>query len=116
MTTSRERLMRNHFLIVLAALLVLIAGPAGAWTTNEVPCDFVTGGGFIVHNGAHANFGVAGGGQKGALFGPLREKKPRPTPPAEGHRAGGTRELFNDANTPLLQGARPIHARRGGEL
>jgi len=41
MKTSRERLMRNHFLIVLAVLLVLIAGPAGAWTTNEVPCDFV---------------------------------------------------------------------------
>src|SRR3989442_589496 len=57
MKTSRERLMRNHFLIVLAVLLVLIAGPAGAWTSNEGPRDFVTGGGFLVHNGGHADVG-----------------------------------------------------------
>src|SRR2546422_8210507 len=112
MTTSRERLMRNHFLIVLAALLVLIAGPAGAWTTNEVPCDFVTGGGFIVHNGAHANFGVAGGGQKGALFGRLLYKDHRTNPPPKVHRAGGTRIFFNDSDTHPQQSPRPVQ--RGG--
>jgi len=28
-------------------------------------CDFLTGGGFIVNNGAKANFGVAGGCKNG---------------------------------------------------
>ena len=39
------------------------------------PCDFVsdfvTGGGFIVLNGAHGNFGVAGGCKNGSFFGHL---------------------------------------------
>jgi hypothetical protein len=36
------------------------------------PSDFVTGGGFIVFpNGAHGNFGVAGGCKNGAFFGHL---------------------------------------------
>src|SRR2546425_12667116 len=82
MKTSRERLMRNQFLIVLAALLVLIAGPAGAWTTNEVPCDFVTGGGVIVHNGAHANFRVAARGRQRSLSGTPPPKEPARNPPA----------------------------------
>ena len=41
----------------LAALALLVAsGSASAW-----PCDFLTGGGFIFHHGAKANFGVGGG-------------------------------------------------------
>ena len=33
--------------------LLLTSGSAFAW-----PCDFLTGGGFIIHNGFKANFGV----------------------------------------------------------
>ena len=36
--------------------LLLASGSAFAW-----PCDFLTGGGFIIYNGAKANFGVGGG-------------------------------------------------------
>ncbi len=38
--------------------LALASGAANA------DCDFLTGGGFIIFNGAHANFGVAGGCSK----------------------------------------------------
>src|SRR5258706_2343076 len=46
----------------LATLALLLAsGSAFAW-----PCDFLTGGGFIIHNGAKANFGVGGGCKDGS--------------------------------------------------
>lgn len=46
---------------MLAGLvLALASGAAAAW-----PCDFLTGGGFIVPNGAKANFGVGGGCKHG---------------------------------------------------
>src|SRR5438445_7763493 len=104
MKTSGERLMHNHFLIVLAVLLVLIAGPAGAWTTNEVSCDFVTGGGFIVHNGAHANFGVAGGVKNGAFWGHLEYNDHGTTPPLKVHGTGVTTYIFIDQKTRYMQG------------
>jgi len=49
--------MRNrlHYALAIAAL-TLFSGSAFAW-----PCDFLTGGGFIFHNGNKANFGVGGG-------------------------------------------------------
>jgi len=53
-----------------AALTFLVADqPASAW---EVPCDFLTGGGFIIttgsftHDPAKANFGVGGGCKHGS--------------------------------------------------
>ena len=47
----------KHCVRGAAALAFLLAsGSAMAW-----PCDFMTGGGFIFHEGAKANFGVAGG-------------------------------------------------------
>jgi hypothetical protein len=61
-------------------LLTLSGRPAGAWGTEQqqVPCDFVTGGGFIVGRGgsdlqagAHGNFGVGGGVKNGAFWGHL---------------------------------------------
>jgi hypothetical protein len=54
--------------LVAAGALVLAPGSASAQ-----PCDFLTGGGFIVRpNGAKANFGVAGGCKKGSpTFGHL---------------------------------------------
>ena len=44
-----------------AAALLVASGSALAWQ-----CDFLTGGGFIVKNGAKANFGVAGGCKNGS--------------------------------------------------
>ena len=53
--------------------LVLAAGAAGA--QNPLPCDFVTGGGYIITNNAKANFGVGGsckaGGDGHGLWGHL---------------------------------------------
>src|SRR5712692_6070980 len=66
---------------VFTSLLILIAsvGLVRAWGTNQpVPCDFVTGGGFIVGAGGsslrtdvHGNFGVGGGVKNGAFWGHL---------------------------------------------
>src|SRR5260370_6267664 len=44
----------------IALVLLLASGSAFAW-----PCDFLTGGGFIFHNGNKANFGVGGGCKDG---------------------------------------------------
>ena len=47
--------------------LTLVSGSAFAWG-----CDFLTGGGFIIHNGNKANFGVGGGCKDGSpTFGHL---------------------------------------------
>ncbi len=45
----------------IALVLLLASGSAFAW-----PCDFLTGGGFIFHNGNKANFGVGGGCKDGS--------------------------------------------------
>jgi hypothetical protein len=63
--------MRRMFLILIGvATSVLIGVPASAGEVppcNEQPCDFLTGGGFIVRDsGAHANFGVGGGCKHGS--------------------------------------------------
>jgi len=55
-------------LVVTGAVLVVgtaTAPPANAWATLP-PCDFLTGGGWIVYNGAKANFGVGGGCKHGS--------------------------------------------------
>ena len=50
------------FIIVVAgAVPLLTADIASAWI-----CDFMTGGGWIVHNGFKANFGVGGGCKHGS--------------------------------------------------
>src|SRR5436309_12882463 len=53
-------------LVVTGAMLVgtATAPPVKAWETLP-PCDFLTGGGWIVYNGNKANFGVAGGCKHG---------------------------------------------------
>jgi hypothetical protein len=63
--------MRRMFLILIGvATSVLIGVPASAGEVppcNEQPCDFLTGGGFIVRDsGAQANFGVGGGCKHGS--------------------------------------------------
>ena len=53
------------FIIVVAGALPLLTADL-AWSQTP-PCDFVTGGGFIVFsNGAHGNFGVGGGCKQGS--------------------------------------------------
>ncbi len=51
-------------LLLAAAVLLVRPSPVKAWATP--PCDFLTGGGWIVHNGAKANFGVGGGCKHGS--------------------------------------------------
>lgn len=46
--------------LLAGLILALASGAAAAW-----PCDFLTGGGFILPNGAKANFGVGGGCKHG---------------------------------------------------
>jgi len=105
--------MRTHLLILITTLLLLAAGPAGAWSTNEVPCDFVTGGGFIIHNGAHANFGVGGGVKNGAFWGHLEYNDHSTTPPMKVHGTGVTGYFFIDENTRYIQGTCKINGVAG---
>ena len=54
---------------VVCALPLLTANLASAWeqqAPEQSQCDFLTGGGFIIHDGAQANFGVAGGCKHGS--------------------------------------------------
>jgi hypothetical protein len=51
----------------LAATVVLVLNPARAMAWGSGPtCDFMTGGGYIIFRGAHANFGVGGGCKDGS--------------------------------------------------
>jgi len=50
--------------IVTTAVFLSTPAPVRAWATP--PCDFLTGGGWIVFNGAKANFGVGGGCKNGS--------------------------------------------------
>jgi hypothetical protein len=52
-------------LLIAAGMAVLEVRPT-AVNASTPPCDFVTGGGWIVHYGAHANFGVGGGCKHGS--------------------------------------------------
>ena len=55
----------TSMLLLAAAVSLIKPKPVHAWATLP-PCDFLTGGGWIVHNGAKANFGVAGGCKQGS--------------------------------------------------
>src|SRR5206468_11544623 len=62
------------FIIFLAGALVVCTIPiltanlarAQEQAPEQSQCDFLTGGGFIIHDGAQANFGVAGGCKHGS--------------------------------------------------
>src|SRR5713226_3867477 len=83
---------------VFTSLLILIAsvGLVRAWGTNQpVPCDFVTGGGFIVGAGGsslrtdvHGNFGVGGGVKNGAFWGHLEYNDHGTAPTRQIHGTG----------------------------
>ena len=49
---------------VAAGLSMVKPAPVKAWATP--PCDFLTGGGWIVYNGAKGTFGVGGGCKNGS--------------------------------------------------
>src|SRR5205823_4140607 len=74
MNERAKRICRLASGLVVAALVVtsamLVVGTATApsvkaWATLP-PCDFLTGGGWIVYNGNKANFGVGGGCKHGS--------------------------------------------------
>jgi len=59
-------LMAGGFLVAVAMMLLSVGlAPAGAQGTPP-PCDFLTGGGWIVYMGSQANFGVGGGCKQGS--------------------------------------------------
>jgi hypothetical protein len=61
METTMRNTMTSFARGIIALALLLASSSAFAW-----PCDFLTGGGFIIKNGAKANFGVGGGCKHGA--------------------------------------------------
>jgi len=64
-TQLASALVAGGLLVALAiTLLVVRPAPVKAWATP--PCAFLTGGGWIVHYGAHANFGIGGGCKQGS--------------------------------------------------
>lgn len=54
------------------AVLLLKSTPVARAHIVPTPCDFTTGGGFVISdNGNHANFGLVGGCKNGGFFGHL---------------------------------------------
>lgn len=68
----RRRIYGFYFALGLAAVLVALALTARSTSAHVFPCDFLTGGGFIMttasgmHDEAKANFGVGGGCKHGS--------------------------------------------------
>jgi hypothetical protein len=55
---------------VLASVLMFKGAPVAKAHIVPAPCDFTTGGGFVItDNGNHANFGLVGGCKNGGFFG-----------------------------------------------
>jgi hypothetical protein len=97
--------MRGIILSVVIALLIVVGRPVGASIVippgNTVPCDFVTGGGFIVGSGtsslaagAKANFAVGGGVKNGAFWGHLEYNDHSTNPPMKVHGTSVTGYAF----------------------
>src|SRR3989442_2812014 len=76
--------------------LALASGSVSACSPSG---DFVTGGGFIIITGAHANFGVAGGCKNGVLWGHLEYVDHNFSPPGRVHGTGVI-EYWADPNDP----------------
>src|SRR5437764_11047387 len=62
-----KRALLSHA-VSLGLLLVLGTIPASAHIIPS-PCDWVTGGGFVINDGAHANFGLVAGCKHHHFFG-----------------------------------------------
>jgi hypothetical protein len=87
----------------IAILALALASGSVSAQFSSTACspsgDFVTGGGFIIATGAHANFGVAGGCKNGFLWGHLEYVDHSFSPPRRVH---GTEVLqyFADSGDP----------------
>ena len=99
--------MRGIILSVAIALLIIVGQPVGASIVplpgTTIPCDFVTGGGFIVGSGspesslaagAKANFAVGGGVKNGAFWGHLEYNDHSTSPPLRVHGTSVTGYAF----------------------
>src|SRR3989475_3174543 len=109
---SFVRAMRGIISIVSIGLLVIASHPVSAGISlpppDQVACDFVTGGGFIVGSsgppvsslpaGARANFGVGGGVKNGAFWGHLEYNDHSTNPPMQVHGTGVTGYLLGTNN------------------
>src|SRR6266436_3611340 len=107
MSERAKRICKLGSGLVLVALVVtsavLVVGTATAprveaWATP--PCDFLTGGGWIVHNGAKANFGVGGGCKQGSpTWGHLEYIDHGTGTDPKTHQPTGTRKICGTART-----------------
>ena len=125
---SFVRAMRRLMYIVAIGLLVAASQPVSAGITggggNEVPCDFVTGGGFIVGSGSpasslpdgtKANFGVGGGVKHGAFWGHLEYNDHSTNPPIQVHGTSvtGYFQGLNGPNDRIITGTAQVNGTSG---
>jgi len=125
---SFVRAMRSIIYIVSIGLLVVASHPVSAGIPgpggNEVPCDFVTGGGFIVGSGspasslpagAKANFGVGGGVKNGAFWGHLEYNDHSTNPPIQVHGTSvtGYFQGLNGPNDRIITGTAQVNGTSG---
>jgi hypothetical protein len=94
--------MRNVICSLVAAPLALLgaslSSPAHAWFI-PAPCDFITGGGWVIaDSGAKVNFGAHGGCKNGAFWGHVNVLDHSYNPPGHLRSTRITGYLFDPAN------------------
>ena len=120
--TNGVKTMRGILFSALIALLI-IARPASATVPGgggtPIPCDFVTGGGFIVGSGtsslaadAKGNFGVGGGVRNHAFWGHLEYNDHSSSPPRQVHGTGVT-GYSGSGNTRIITGNAQVNGMDG---
>ena len=120
--------MRGIILSAVIALLIGVGQPVGASIVppggTTIPCDFVTGGGFIVGSGspgsslaagAKANFAVGGGVKNGAFFGHLEYNDHSTSPPLRVHGTSVTGYAFgpNPGTDRIITGTARVNGTDG---
>src|SRR5882672_10122679 len=121
---SGVRSMRAIILSVVIALLIVAGQPVGASIVippgTTIPCDFVTGGGFIVGSGspasslaagAKANFAVGGGVKNGDFWGHLEYNDHSTSPPMKVHGTSvtGYFQGLNGPNDRIITGTAQVN-------
>jgi hypothetical protein len=66
LSSKRVSVLMAGGILVAVALAALLIKPAPVRAWAPPPCDFLTGGGWIVHLGAKATFGIGGGCKHGS--------------------------------------------------
>ncbi len=85
------------FSIQLALVALLASGMAGAHFV-PAPCDFITGGGWVISDsGAKVNFGAHGGCKNGAFWGEVNALDHSTNPPGHLKSTNITGYLFDPA-------------------